>query len=450
MSARATLAKAPSVDLSNLDLSTVVKASSVDFKADTLKAEALKADTLKVETSKADALSDVKIKSIKMGTIYAHAVESGVKIGWSTDYKKRLRTYMSHGDIIRELATCNAAIEFDQLIKKALINLGRQVKIVGQESTEVYSLTHAQAVEILNYLGSKKTITPQIIANIIMPESIWSIEKISLADIKKQYGSQMIPFKFQRDPTIKHTEEIRDYIITCYMEPWFRIPEITLCKHDQVYEILDGNHRCIAISQIPEDHPALSLMINCARASYLTEAEKIRVFRDLNKSKPMPDIYVKDNYCTYYVDKVITALVTKYGEVIREKPKIAGAVPFVDRIRQFITSENIITLINSGDIDGIGYRELYNYIIHVNDMVLSVYNFAAADGKDSGKESNKAEYIAICEINGAAYPIRDFTEAITDINRTINKKIKSKFMLNLVPKTRIIDIKARIEANYEF
>ena len=129
----------------------------------------------------------IKQQSIKQGIIYAHAVESGVKIGWSTNYKNRMRSYTSHGDNIRELATCHASIEYDQVIKRALIDLGRQVKIPDQESsTEVYNITGTQAIEILNYLNNKKTINAQIIANIIMPESIWSIEKISLLEIKKQ------------------------------------------------------------------------------------------------------------------------------------------------------------------------------------------------------------------------------------------------------------------------
>ena len=384
-------------------------------------------------------------QSLKQGIIYAHAVESGIKIGWSTNYKNRMRSYASHGDNIRELATCRVTIEYDQIIKRALIGLGRQVKIPGQESsTEVYQITDAQAIEILNYLNNKKTISAQIIANIIMPESIWSIEKISLLEIKKQYGNQLIPFKFQRDPTLKHTEEIRNYITGCYMEAWFRIPEITLCRLDQQYEILDGNHRCIAISQIPDDHPALSLVINCAKASKLTESEKIRVFRDLNKSKPMPDIYVKDNYCAYYVDKILTALITKYGEVINERPKITSARPFAERIQQFVTNENIIKLINNGDICGIGYRELYNYIVYLNDLVLSVYNFV------SDVESQQpVEYKAMCELNGAVYSIKEFNEVIDDINRLVDKKIKHKFILNVVPRLRLIDIKPRINSMYE-
>ena len=380
------------------------------------------------------------------GIIYAHVVESGIKIGWSTNYKSRLASYKSHGDVIRELATCCTTIEYDRVIKHALVDLGKQVKIAGQESsTEVYKLTATQAIEIVNYLGSKKTITMQIIANIIMPESIWTIEKISLLEIKKQYGNQLIPFKFQRDPTLKHTEEIRDYITSCYMEAWFRIPEITLCKLDQVYEILDGNHRCIAISQIPDDHPALSLVINCAKASKLTEPEKIRVFRDLNKSKPMPDIYVKDNYCTYYADKILTACIARYGEVINEKPKIIGGRAFSERIEQFVTSENIILLINTGDICGIGYRELFNYVVQLNDLVLSVYNFVA----DEQQESGKAEHKALCEINGANYPIKEFNDVMADVNRVIGKKIKHKFMLNLVPKLKLIEIKPRISSMYE-
>lgn len=387
----------------------------------------------------------IKQQSIKQGIIYAHAVESGVKIGWSTNYKNRMRSYTSHGDNIRELATCHASIEYDRVIKRALIDLGRQVKIPDQESsTEVYNITGTQAIEILNYLNNKKTINAQIIANIIMPESIWSIEKISLLEIKKQYGNQLIPFKFQRDPTLKHTEEIRDYITSCYMEAWFRIPEITLCRLDQRYEILDGNHRCLAISQIPDDHPALSLVINCAKAIRLNESEKIRVFRDLNKSKPMPDIYVKDNYCTYYVDKILTSLITKYGEVITERSKITSGRPFVEHIRQFVTNENIITLINNGDICGIGYRELYNYIVYLNDLVLSVYNFVS-----DAESPQPAEYKAMCELNGAVYSIKEFNEVIADMNRVVGKKIKHKFILNVVPRLRLIDIKPRINSMYE-
>jgi hypothetical protein len=157
----------------------------------------------------------------------------------------------------------------------------------------------------------------------------------------------------------------------------------------------------------------------------------------------MPDIYVKDNYCTYYVDKILTSLITKYGDVINERPKITSGRPFAERIQQFVTNENIIALINTGDICGIGYRELYNYVVYLNDLLLSVYNFV------SDTESHQPEYKAMCELNGAMYSIKEFNEVIADMNRVIGKKIKHKFILNVVPRLRLIDIKPRINSMYE-
>jgi hypothetical protein len=370
------------------------------------------------------------------GVIYAHQVDAGIKIGWTTNYKQRCKTYASHGDTIQEIAVCRTAtIEHDTIIKKALVNLGRQVKIADQSSTEVYQLSAAQARDIVAYLSLRGVISEQIIANILAPESVWQVEKITLRDIKRQYGGQLVPFKFQRDPTIKHTEEIREYIMTCYMEPWFRIPEITLCRLDDMRsEILDGNHRCIAVSQIPDDHPALSLSISCCRAVRLTEPEKIRVFRDLNKSKPMPDIYVKENYIEYYTGKVNAQLIARYG------PEINTPRPFSDRVAQFITSENIISLINTGDIQGIGYRELYNYIVQLNDLVLSVYNYVA---------QHDDVYKAMCEINRGPIILKDFKEAAAELERSAGKKIKHKFILNLVPRVKLVELKAHVHSMYE-
>jgi hypothetical protein len=383
------------------------------------------------------------------GTIYAHLVESGVKIGWSTDYKQRKRSYMSHGDIIREIALATADQKYDQIIKLALAD--QRIKINDQSSTEVYQITDTQAKEILTYLHKNKTINARIITNILSPGSAWCIEKIKLADIKTKYGNLLIPFKFQREPTIKHIDEIRDYILTCYMEPWFRIPEVTFC-HDaksEVREILDGNHRCLAISQLPADHPALSMYVNCSTA-LLTDVEKIRVFRDLNKSKPMPDIYVRDNYIAYYTEKVTTLIATRYGAAVTEKSKLS-AKPFVEKITEFINSENIILLINLNEISGIGYRELYTWIVSLNDLLIQVYNFVneAPESHQLTGLDCQTVWQAICELNTASYPLKDFNEALVEINRGINKKIKHKFLLNLLPKLKIIDIKPRIQACYE-
>jgi hypothetical protein len=149
----------------------------------------------------------------------------------------------------------------------------------------------------------------------------------------------------------------------------------------------------------------------------------------------MPDIYVKENYIIYYTEKVNAQLVTRYGPEINAPPRV-----FAERVAQFITSENIIALINSGDIQGIGYRELYNYIIQLNDLVLSVYNYVA---------QHDDVHKAMCEINRGAITPKDFKEAAAELERSAGKKIKHKFILNLVPRVKLAELKAHVHQMYE-
>ena len=94
-------------------------------------------------------MSDVNVS----GFIYAHKVEKGVKIGWTTNYKKTMATYGRHGDELKEIKIVEVKSEsIDQKLKKILYDLKLNVKINEQSTTEVYNLTEEQVTEILNYI----------------------------------------------------------------------------------------------------------------------------------------------------------------------------------------------------------------------------------------------------------------------------------------------------------
>ena len=72
--------------------------------------------------------------------------------------------------------------------------------------------------------------------------------------------------------------------------------------------------------------------------------------------------------------------------------------------------------------------------------MLSVYNYGA---------QHDDIHKAICEINRGPISLKDFKEAVAELEKSTGKKIKHKFILNLVPKVKLAELKAHIHSMYE-
>ena len=383
---------------------------------------------------------------------YAHAVEHGVKIGTTINYKVTLSTYSRHGDKINELAVCKCTNKsIDAHLKDYLKRLNTNVKIEGQSSTEVYAITHEQACEIIKYIQINNNISFEVVQNIIAPVAIYEVKTVPMLYIKQKYGSQIIPYKYQRDPDIVHSEEINTYIKLKYMERHFNLSMIVLCKStiaDQ-YEIIDGNHRCLAISQIPLGHPCLARGIQLTIYNEtLTPLELMDIFRDLNQAKPMSDIYIKDNYIESYRVKIIQQLLEIYPNCISNISYItySNQIP-VEKVKSFVTSDIIVSLIKSRVIEGRGYEELLQYIININNVLNLIIDT---------EESIEEKHIAIQLINNnKKLTLQSFSKAYELISKAkqaqikARKKIEHRFVLGLLPQLELIDMLDNIRMHYD-
>jgi hypothetical protein len=383
---------------------------------------------------------------------YAHAVEHGIKIGTTINYKDTISKYSRHGDKINEIIVvkCNNK-SLDEILKKSFKLLNICVKIPNQATTEVYSMTHDQAIEILKYIEINNNISHEVIQNIISPISIWETKTVPLLFIKQRYGSSIIPYKYQRDPDIIHSDEIGIYIKSKYMERYFNLSNIVLCKSDidDQYEIIDGNHRCLAISRINTTHPCLLRTIQITIYNIqLTPVELMDIFRDLNQAKPMSEIYIRDNYIESYRAKIIHRLLERYPECISNISFISYSTQIsIEKINSFITSNVIVSLVKSRKIEGRGYEELLQIIINTNNILCSILDI---------EESIEEKYTTIQLINGnKKLTLQSFTkvyESICKMQVTHNKtrkKIDYRFMIGLVPQLDIIDIIDNIRIHYD-
>lgn len=382
---------------------------------------------------------------------YAHAVEHGVKIGTTINYKATLSTYSRHGDKITEIAVGKCTNKsIDSHLKEYLKRLNTNVKIDMQSSTEVYAITHEQASEIISYIQRNNSIKFEVVQNIISPVSMYEVKTVPMLYIKQRYGSQIIPYKYQRDPDIVHSEEINIYIKLKYMERHFNLSMIVLCKSvvDDQYEIIDGNHRCLAISQIPAGHPCLARGIQLTIYNeQLTPLELMDIFRDLNQAKPMSDIYIKDNYIESYRTKIIERLNMSFPNCLSYMQLITYSHQMsIEKIKSFVTSDVIVSLVKSRIIEGRGYEELLQYIININNILCAILE---SDG------SIEEKHTSMQLINGnKKLTLQSFTKAYELIAKRIvsvcaRRKTNSMFVLGLLPQLELIDMLDNIRLHYD-
>jgi hypothetical protein len=235
------------------------------------------------------------------------------------------------------------------------------------------------------------------------------------------------------------------------MERHFNLSMIVLCKStvDDQYEIIDGNHRCLAISQIPAGHPCLARDIQLTIYNEtLTPLELMDIFRDLNQAKPMSDIYIKDNYIESYRAKITQQLLEIYPNCISHVQYITYSHQIsIEKIKSFVTSNVIVSLIKSRIIEGRGYEELLQYIININNTLNLIIDT---------EESIEEKHTSIQLINGnKKLTIQSFSKAYEVISKSkqlqikTRKKIERRFVLGLLPQLEIADMLDNIRLHYD-
>lgn len=357
-----------------------------------------------------------------MPKVYVHKVDRGIKIGYAADYEKRKKQHATHGDTIVELGIYefnNKKLDDD--LKKILYELGKNIVIPGQSSTEVYSLTPHEAKTICSYVETNQDITKDIVSNILKPTIKFNMITKTLGEYKIKYGNTYVPFKHQRPAQEKQVKALYDYITNSYMKDTFYLTPIILIKniHEQ-YEIIDGNHRSLAISRIPNEHPALKQLIHInIKEQETSDKDMILMFRNINSAVPMSQLYMADDYIEDMIEHTTDQLNKIYTfDSIKNEEKTDMFQSFINtsKIAELITRDNINNLIQNDHIKGIEHNDIINFIRDLNTLAYN--NIEQKAGFDIFRAELPDEIDNIIEDNVYEY--------CKEINPRINAKNKAK------------------------
>lgn len=150
-----------------------------------------------------------------------------------------------------------------------------------------YDLTEKDVSAILNHIKVNKTITNFAIKAILSPELNESVEIRPLVVIKHAIETRkLVKFKHQREENKEHIDSIKKYILNSYTSNSFTLSSLHVCKNEYgAEEVIDGMHRCKAISQIDDDEPCMRHNIVVTIHPCISMTDKLTLFKSLNKAK---------------------------------------------------------------------------------------------------------------------------------------------------------------------
>ena len=304
--------------------------------------------------------------------LYAYVLPSGhIKIGTTTSLQSRQKQHSSAGVPIVFFDTIKInKLELDGSLKSALISLDKQVKLKNSSSTEVFNISEEETKAIFAYVKTFQNMSPVILKRILSPETSCDHKIVTLQEVKNSYTTnKFINFRFQRIPDADHVEDLKTYIMTNYMKLAFVMPSITLVKLGESYEIVDGMHRCMSLVTIPDSHPCLKykIPISCYDIP-LSDIDRINIFRTINKSKPVHEIYLDPNATKSILNKVIGQLHQSFGKSITEKNE-TNVYLEQKHISDLFTMENINKLMQLNKIKCISEKELVKLILDINKFI---------------------------------------------------------------------------------
>lgn len=352
---------------------------------------------------------------------YVHKVDRGIKIGYATDYEKRKKQHATHGDTIVELGLYEFnSKKLDDDLKSILHKMGKNVVIPGQSSTEVYDLASHEAKAICSYIQTHQKVSREIIESILNPTPKFAMSIQTLGEFKLKYGNTYVPFRHQRPAQEKQVKILYEYITNSYMQDTFYLTPIILVKNkNEQYEIIDGNHRSIAISRIPLGHPSLkqSIHINI-KESETDDKSMIQMFRNINSAVPMSQLYIADDYIEDMVKFTSEQLNKIYpGNVVRDDEKVIAFQSYINvaKIAELITRDNINNLIQNERIKGIEQTDILHFVKDLNTIAYN--NLEQLLGFDVFR-------VDLSDDDSAE--IDDIIQNIYDYCKTINDRITAK------------------------
>lgn len=399
--------------------------------------------------------------------LYAYKVAAGIKIGTTVNLEKRKAQHSSAGISVVYFTTVKInKPQLDTELKSALIELGKQVKLKNSSSTEVFKVNEEETKAIFSYIKTCQKINTEILKRILEADTVCEQKIITLAELKDNYtNGTFVNFRYQRFPDTEHVDDIRKYITENYMRLTFILPPVVvIIKQNKTYEVVDGMHRCMAIKEIPDGHPCLRYKISISSYNrILADSDRINIFRTINKSKPVHEIYLDPNATKSILTKVTGQLQQDFGKSIIEKNSLSIYIEKQHLIDLF-TMENINLLIQKNKIRGITEKELYKLITDVNNFIYndiisfdnnifdvdydheeiteeswdSIHEFMSRVNAHTSKQ-NITKYKKIFNSIREEHQLRVAGKKELKIRRTYNLK---PFMLNLIDftKTSLLNI----------
>lgn len=288
------------------------------------------------------------------------------------------------------------------------------------ESKNGYGLTIKEVHAIFTYIETHRGITPDIIRNILIPDIRSKSYERTLYTIKHQWNrNELVKFRYQRKEIPEQIEQIKTYILENYMMPSFSLNTLLVCKNDNgIYEILDGMHRCLAISQIPDDEPCLKqpIRIECHMCNNI--ADKLRLFKSINLSKPIAHAEITEEEINHIRSEVKSMILTNYGNVLCYDARIKSV--YTDRmysvyLYDLLTCSNLNTLLNCGKITTFEPLLIFKYIEMINDKLTKCF-----------RNTSQQLFINECKLDGES--IAEIANICYTINNTkITKERLAKF-----------------------
>jgi hypothetical protein len=240
---------------------------------------------------------------------------------------------------------------------------------------------------------------------------------------------------------------------------------VALNEHKQ-YEVIDGMHRCNAISKIYKKHPCLQQSINVIIYTGVANSNDcLRIFRNVNKAKPVAEIYINDDYLIELLEFLKKRFRSVYGEdcITDSNIKSLSSQMHECKLKEFVSNENINKLIMEDKIKGLDMQEMFDYIREINGtLICCMENITdedikifhnSCDAKTLDETILEEILTVIKKVNSnSKYKLNTVINVINDINNRLintkvvkigNKKIikrKAPFVLGLFPCVSLMDI----------
>ncbi len=283
------------------------------------------------------------------GHLYAILARSGeeiigVKIGWSTNIEKRIKTYASAGSKVELFHTIQVEDKsLDADLKKCLKEMGKQVEVIDQKSTsEVYGITRREAIKILDHIQETQTVDEEYIQYVTT--SNWQYRFMTIHKFVKHFIPKLVPFARQREICKEHAQSIYEGMKQASEMQYFTsIPIVIMANKNRTYDIIDGLHRVEAFKLIsPSDVDLLQERI-CVNQydSICSEATKYEIFRLCNKIIPIAELDINDEYVNELYTDLKKELMKEYGQkIFTEVPHDLSYIS-LSKIQSDISKNNI-------------------------------------------------------------------------------------------------------------